>query len=133
MCSEPRYVLIVLAATFSNVKKSRQHFYTMLLGPQLQVQWRTPESARNMGHRGRRIEVQELDETGGWITAYDIYHGQEYLETVAHGGISDNDALLMFSMDGAQLYQDRESDCWVYLGPLILGRPCYDWSHTSLL
>jgi len=66
MCSEPRYDPIVLAATFGNVKNLRQKSYTMPLGPQLQVQWRTPEGARNMGHRKRRTEeiFQELDETG---------------------------------------------------------------------
>jgi len=45
MCSEPRYDPIVLAAIFGNVKNLRQKSYTMPLGPQLQVQWRTPEGA----------------------------------------------------------------------------------------
>jgi hypothetical protein len=49
----------------------------------------------------------------------DVFHGLEYLDAVRAGQISDDDILLMYSIDGAQLYRDKESDCffsiWVIL------------------
>ncbi|KAJ3501967.1 hypothetical protein NLJ89_g9101 [Agrocybe chaxingu] len=117
-CGESRYDPIRLAATQGAVKVPRQHFYTMPLGPQLQALWQTPEGAKNMEYRDQRTQgiLEELDENNGRIPVYeDIYHGQEYLEAVARGDISPNDVVLMFSMDGAQLYDDKDSDCWIYM------------------
>ncbi|TFK31092.1 hypothetical protein BDQ12DRAFT_701656 [Crucibulum laeve] len=52
---------------------------------------------------------EQLERNGGSIPMYnDIYH-------VANGQITDDDMVLMFSMDGAQLYCDKESDCWIYV------------------
>lgn len=119
MCNEARYDQLAEAATPGN-KKSRQHFYTIPLGPQLQALWRTPEGANNMHHRQRCTSqiTEELKNpaNGGYIQEYsDIYHGREYLEAVARGDISTDDMVLMYSMDGAQLYQDKTSDCWIYI------------------
>ena len=57
-----------------------------------------------------------MEATGGVIEEYeDIYHGESYLEAVARGDITPDDMVLMFAMDGAQLYQDKQSDCWIYM------------------
>ncbi|KIL54288.1 hypothetical protein M378DRAFT_19053, partial [Amanita muscaria Koide BX008] len=49
----------------------------------------------------------------------DVFHGTEYLDAIRTGLIHENDILLMYSIDGAQLYRDKESDCffsiWVIL------------------
>ncbi|KIL58199.1 hypothetical protein M378DRAFT_15704 [Amanita muscaria Koide BX008] len=49
----------------------------------------------------------------------DVFHSTEYLNAVRTGQINNNDILLMYSIDGAQLYCDKESDCffsiWVIL------------------
>ena len=39
----------------------------------------------------------------------DVFHGLEYLEAVRTGQISDNDILLMYSIDGVQRYHNKES------------------------
>lgn len=120
MCGETRYDLLAAAANPEKKKTSRQHFYTIPLGPQLQALWRTPEGAHNMRHRYRCTNkiVAELNHpnSDGYIKQFnDIYHGSEYLEAVARGDIKTDDMVLMFSMDGAQLYQDKTSDCWIYI------------------
>ncbi|KAH7917471.1 hypothetical protein BV22DRAFT_989347, partial [Leucogyrophana mollusca] len=43
----------------------------------------------------------------------------EYLNAVQQGDIKDTDTVLMLSMDGAQLYQNKQSDCWIYIWILL--------------
>lgn len=45
----------------------------------------------------------------------DIFHGSAYLNAVKSGAIKDNDMVLMLSIDGAQLYKSKQSDCWIYI------------------
>ncbi|CDO75335.1 hypothetical protein BN946_scf184966.g3 [Trametes cinnabarina] len=37
------------------------------------------------------------------------------LEAVANGTITMQDVVLLFSIDGAQLYRNKQSDCWIYI------------------
>ena len=39
----------------------------------------------------------------------------DYLKAVNLGHISDNDISLMLSLDGAQLFWNKASDCWIYI------------------
>jgi hypothetical protein len=117
-CQTSRYDPILLESSNGKIKKPQQQFYTIPLGPQLQALWQNPDTAKKMKHRARRTKeiFDELEATGGIIEEYeDIYHGESYLEAVARGDISDDDMVLMFAMDGAQLYQDKQSDCWIYM------------------
>lgn len=117
-CVATRYDPILLQSSDGRNKKPQQQFFTMPLGPQLQALWRNSETADKMKNRARRTReiIERLQATGGIIEAYeDIYHGESYLEAVARGDISDDDMVLMFAMDGAQLYQDKQSDCWIYM------------------
>ena len=58
--------------------------------------------------------------TDGGIQDYDnICCGSEYLDLVKSGQISDNDMVLVLSMDGAQLYRNKESDTWFGIATLI--------------
>jgi hypothetical protein len=59
---------------------------------------------------------------------------------VDRGDIGPDDTTLLFSMDGAHLYQDKKSDCWIYvwvilnmsfLEVLSLGPTSLNiWSHS---
>ena len=52
----------------------------------------------------------------GEINVYnDIYVGSGYLEAVENGEIKLEDIMLQVSLDGAQLFRDKESDCWMYV------------------
>lgn len=42
-----------------------------------------------------------------------MFHGKEYLDAVGRGGITYDDIVLIGSIDGAQLYRNKASDCWI--------------------
>nr|GAT53133.1 predicted protein [Mycena chlorophos] len=94
-------------------------FSTFPLGPMLQAMWRSKENARRMRHRRERTAeiLKNRDEHGRvCIDVYDdVYHGNAYLQAVASGEITEDDSVLLFSTDGAQLYAKKESDCWFYM------------------
>ncbi|KAG6835779.1 hypothetical protein H0H93_014743 [Arthromyces matolae] len=117
-CNDFRYDSAIYASSHGRKKLPRRHFYTIPIGPVIQAKFRTIEGARKMKHRQRETLkiLQELERNEGIIHIYnDIYHGQEYLEAVQRGDIAMEDTLLIFSVDGAQLYQDKQSDCWMSL------------------
>lgn len=52
----------------------------------------------------------------GKVEVYDdILCGQEYLDTVQNCKINDSHILIEMSLDGAQLFENKQSDCWMYL------------------
>jgi hypothetical protein len=65
------------------------------------------------------------------IPVYEDYiHGRDYLEAVIRGDIKDTDIVILGSIDGAQLYRNKQSDCWISiyiigemspLGPFKIG------------
>jgi hypothetical protein len=122
MCGTPRYDQIRLAATGGKEKVSVQKFHTIPLGPQLQALWRDPESANRVQYceRCTREILEELERNHGHIESYDdFFHGSDYLEAVRDGRIDSNSMVLMLSFDGAQLYQSKASDCWIYIWVLF--------------
>jgi hypothetical protein len=59
-------------------------------------------------------------EEHGQPPAYDdIYHGEDYLEAVIRGDIGPDDTVLLFSIDGAQLYEKKMSDCWISIWVIL--------------
>jgi hypothetical protein len=106
-CGEPQYDQITLANSRGKVKKARQEFHTMPIGPQLQALWRHPDSVASVRYcETRTVEImEELERNNGLLVSYNNYfHGSEYLEAVNSGCITPGDMVLMFSIDGAQLY-----------------------------
>lgn len=49
----------------------------------------------------------------------DIAMGQDYLGTVLDRDIKPNDIVLMLSLDGAQLYESKQSNCWMYIWIIV--------------
>ena len=127
-CTTSRYKTDDELSDFARKKKARnekiprQQFYTIPLGPQIQALWRTPQSAFCMRyHNQRTAEILALAKKNhGIVPVYeDVFDGKEYLDAYLAGQVRDDDTLLMFSWDGAQLYRDKESDCffgiWIVL------------------
>jgi len=104
-----------------NSKTPHCQFVTLPLGPQLQALWRHPLSVSRLRDRLRRTAVLLAQRnTGGGIQDYDdVCCGSDYLDLVKSGQITDNDMLLALSMDGAQLYRNKESDTWFGIATLI--------------
>ncbi|KDQ09065.1 hypothetical protein BOTBODRAFT_78125, partial [Botryobasidium botryosum FD-172 SS1] len=118
---EPRYDPHVLEATGGKVKRPQQVFHTMPLGPQLQAQRSTLEGAQDMLYlkdttesifvelkRKKRIEIYK-----------DTLYGTKHRDAVKAGDIGEDDPVLVLSVDGAQLYRDKKSDCWIYIWILL--------------
>ena len=99
----------------SSKTQPRQRFYTIPLGPQIQALWRTPDGADRMRYRNRKTEeiIQELKRSGKIPKIEDVFHGTEYLDRHLSGKIGPDDVVVVFTVDGAQLYRDKESDCWL--------------------
>jgi hypothetical protein len=129
VCSEPRYDQFRLQSSSGRDKIPRQEFHTIPIGPQLQALYRSPESAslahylHNERHRvlARLEEVDILDEYS------DVLYGTDLTDTFQDGHIDEDDIVLMFSIDGAQLYAIKDSACWIYIWVLLNLSPteCY--------
>ena len=113
-CWEPRYDPEKYRASDGQIKVPRRKFTTFPVGPQIQARWKHPEMAEKMLYRQRRTEAGV--DAGSYN---DILDGEAYLEAVEDGRISGYDTCLMLSIDGAQLYRDKKSECWIYIWILL--------------
>ena len=60
--------------------------------------------------------LELLEANGGILPSYDDYfYGSDYIDAVHDDQVQDKDIVLMLSLDGAQLYQYKQSDCWIYI------------------
>jgi len=86
--------------------------------------WPTATSPLAAGlkyHDTRMVEIiEELKQNNGLLESYDdFFHGSEYLKAINSGHIVAGDMVLMFLIDGAQLYQNKLSDCWMAIWVLF--------------
>jgi len=49
----------------------------------------------------------------------DIAMGWDYLGAILEGDITEHDIVVMVSLDGMQLYNSKESGCWVYIWVIL--------------
>ncbi|VDB94253.1 unnamed protein product [Peniophora sp. CBMAI 1063] len=86
------------------------------VGPQLSNLYTTPQSADDMDYR-RRLTTRLL----GKLARNETYDYEDYcasstyLDLARDGSITDDDIVLSCSLDGAQLYRDKKSDCWILI------------------
>ena len=121
-CGEPRYKQKELEESGGEYKVPRKVFTTFPAGPQLQARWKHPHTAKDMFYRWEktqelRREHEGSNEPPGLYD--DILCGESYLDAVDEGVIGEYDTVLMLSIDGAQLYQSKESDCWIYIWVIV--------------
>ena len=117
-CNEARYDQTRLENSGGSIKAPRAVFNTIPVAPQLQALWRHPESAHKMRYREQRTQAifAELQANDGFVKAYDdVFCGSAYLDAVRDQKILPTDMLLMLSIDGVQIYEKKESDCWIYI------------------
>ena len=127
-CNEDRYD--------SNTNAARQELHTIPLGPQLQSLFRDPKGAESMSYRRRETKatISTLQQNNGQLEVYsDFIHGSEYLTAVREGWITDDDVVLMFSIDGAQLYAHKVSDCWIYIWVIFDHAPKHRYQKKYVL
>lgn len=121
-CGEPRYKAKDLEESNGERKVPRQVFTTFPVGPQLQARWKHPQMAKDMGYRWEKTQ-ELLRERAAGLGSHRIYDdilcGESYLDQVENGDIGECDTVLMLSMDGAQLFESKESNCWVYVWIIV--------------
>jgi hypothetical protein len=49
----------------------------------------------------------------------DVYSAHAFTQAVLDEDIKCDDTVLMLSIDGAQLYQHKQLDCWIYIWVLL--------------
>ena len=121
LCSEPRYDQFKYRSSEGGERIARQEFHTIPLGPQLQVLYREPESAAHAHYlrRERARVLSEMERTGCLEEYSDVLHGSDIIRAFQDERIKEDDIVLMFSIDGAQLYAKKASACWIYIWVLM--------------
>ena len=117
-CGQPRYDQQTLEESDGEDKVPRKVFTTFPVGPQLQARWKYPQTAESMFYRWEKTQDlrQEREEFDVPLDVYDdILSGQAYLDAANDAPINEYDTALMFSIDGAQLYRNKKSECWIYI------------------
>ncbi|KAF8833584.1 hypothetical protein BDN67DRAFT_867568, partial [Paxillus ammoniavirescens] len=120
-CTMSRWNQEKLQASNGRSKIAARKFTTITLASQLQARFRHPQSAREMRYLHERTQqvLEHLRETGEIPVVDDVVMGWDFLGAVLDGDIKPDDIVVMVSLDGAQLYQSKESDCWIYVWVLL--------------
>ena len=121
VCSEPQYDQFYLQSGPGGEKIPCQEFHTIPIGLQLQALYQSPESTSHayyLCNKSYHIHA-ELDHAGSLDQYSDILHGMDLIRAFEDGCIDENDIVLMFSIDGAQLYAKKPSACWIYIWVLL--------------
>lgn len=145
-CGEACYKLV------KEKEVHRKQMVTFPVGPQIQAAWRSPEAAEEMKYWARTTQdildhMAESAEDFMIPTYSDIIHATEYLNRCMDNDnlaepnavpnpddkISDKDTLLMFSINSAQLYQMKQSDCWIYIWVLLDRSPETQYKNKHIL
>jgi hypothetical protein len=108
MCGKDRYR--------PGTREAHRQFITIPLGPVIQALYGSLETAEKMHYRERTTaEVLEYARAhGGKFKEYsDTTCGRDYLDAIESGKIGKDDVLVQLSLDSAQLYRDKESDCCI--------------------
>ena len=112
-CGEVRYNPEKLAA---GKKVPRQQACTIPLGPQLQALRRSQESAAALSYRDRKTKeiIEAYHSTQAADRIYDdIFCGSDVRDLLRNLSLTVDDITVSFSLDGAQLYQNKKSDTWI--------------------
>ncbi|KAI0736011.1 hypothetical protein C8Q76DRAFT_610772, partial [Earliella scabrosa] len=116
-------------------KVPRRTFNTLPLGPQVQALYRSSQNAERMRHRAKIMAEFEafLGDGGVPEMCTDTYFSEDFLAAVDAGKINSDDLVLMFSIDGAQLYEHKSSDCWIYIWILFDMSPKHRYKKRYVL
>ncbi|KZV69326.1 hypothetical protein PENSPDRAFT_753405 [Peniophora sp. CONT] len=115
VCNAPRWDPLELERTGKKIP--RQTFDTNLIGFSIQAQFGTEEHAEATAYRRREHErlMPEYDEKAFVSMVGDYPSGTAVLDA----DIPKDDICLMWSGDGFQLWELKQSDCYIYIWILL--------------
>jgi len=113
MCSELQYNQFRLCLSRGKEWIAHQEFHTIPVGPQLQALYHELESAVQAHYlcEERECILSEINRMGCLDKYSDILHGTDLIEAFQDVHIGEDDIVLMFSIDGTQLYVIKVSAC----------------------
>ena len=126
-CSAPRY--------HENGRRRRQ-FTTIPIGPVLQAFYASPEIAAEMHYLEKRLtEISEhLKTHNGKMECYDdTACSHALLQAWVSRQFTKGDIALQLSIDGAQLYRDKASDCWMFIWIIHNIRPGLRYTKSFVI
>lgn len=114
-CGESRYDPEKLTQTRKEVP--RQRVCTIPLGPQLQALRRSASNVSALSYRDWKLEqilksYRTLADSKDRVYD-DIFCGGDFRQLAEDLRLSSDDITISFSLDGAQLYQNKKSDTWI--------------------
>ncbi|KAF7761992.1 hypothetical protein Agabi119p4_9984 [Agaricus bisporus var. burnettii] len=118
-------------------KVATAKFSTITLGTQLQSFYASSEVARLMQYRWEKTQPILAQIQRGEDIQFDVYDdifsGYDYAHLVKSGTVDGNTILLMLSIDGAQLYEHRASDCWMLIWVILELSPALRYKKRYVL
>ena len=63
--------------------------------------------------------LSAIEENGCLDSFSDVLHGSDFIDVFCDGRVTENDIILMFLVDGTQLYAKKVSACWIYIWVLF--------------
>ncbi|KIK19394.1 hypothetical protein PISMIDRAFT_107676, partial [Pisolithus microcarpus 441] len=137
LCGASCWNQACLQGTNGQGKVPAKQITTIPLGPQIQAFYCDPDQACNMCYLHEHMQkiIAELQETGSISLVDDIAAGWDYLGAVLSGDIKEDSIVLMVSLDSAQLYESKQSDCWLYIWIILNLAPdkWYKKAHVCLV
>jgi hypothetical protein len=124
VCNEPH---------FDSQHRPRQVFLTVPVGPLLQALRRSEDKVMALCYRTLHTEalLLELANNEGLPKHYSNFlDGSQYLEAVDEGLIKEDDIVLMLSLDGAQLFMSKQSNCWICIWVVLDHSPDVRYKKT---
>ena len=121
-CGEAHYKEKDLVESDGKRKVPQRVFTTFSVGPQIQAYWKHPDMAKDMSYWWEKTQElhQECAGSDEFPGFYDnILCGEAYQDIVDNGLVNKYDTVLMLSIDGTQLCQSKQSDCWIYIWILV--------------
>ncbi|KAF8064108.1 hypothetical protein FPV67DRAFT_1782455 [Lyophyllum atratum] len=116
-------------------ERSRQQAYTIPIGFAIQALKRHAKTAAQMDYFWKRAQelLAEQQRNGVIEVIDDIVCGTDILQAVLRGDIQEHDTVLMFSFDGAQLYRNKISDCWMSIWNIVCFSPDLRYKKRFIL
>ena len=78
--------------------------------------------------------LSDLENTNGFHKNYtNFFDGSQYLEAYGEELIKEDDIVLMLSLDGAQLFASKQSDCWICIWVVLNHSPDVHYKKPHVL